>query len=105
MYTILAILLFAFQRFYEAQVPSFGCSSSGEISELQGVRADTATFQKLLYTQVVYGQCIPIAQGVVVEGTLETADTTVLRINAQSDPPGYMVPLGDFKPVKAHGKQ
>jgi hypothetical protein len=105
MHTILAVLVSAFQMLYEAQVPTFGCNSSGEVSQLLSIRSDAEAFQKLLYTQVAYGQCITIAQGAVVEGTIEPTDTLVLRINAQRDPPGYMVPLGDFKLVKADGEQ
>jgi hypothetical protein len=30
-------------------------------------------------------------------------DTFVLLIDAQSDPPGYVAPLADFKLVKADG--
>jgi hypothetical protein len=105
MYTILSVLILALQVLYQAEVPSFACSSTGEVSELQGVRSDREAFEKLLYTQVVYGQCITIGQGAVVEGTIEPADTTVLRINAQRDPPGYMGPRSDFTLIKTDGGQ
>jgi hypothetical protein len=105
MYTIFAILASLVQMLYEAQVSTFGCNSSAEVAELQAIRSDAEAFQKLLYAQVAYGQCITISQGAVVEGTIDTTDTSVLRINAQSNPPGYMVPLGDFKLVKADGEQ
>lgn len=105
MHTILAVLVSAFQMLYEAQVPTFGCNSSAEVSELQSVRSDAEVFQKLLYAQVAYGQCITISQGAVVRGTIENTDPSVLLINARSDPPGYMVPRGDFKLVKADGEQ
>ncbi len=101
MHMILAVLVSALQVLYEAQVSTFGCNSSAEVSELQRIRADAETFQKLLYAQVAYGQCIPIARGAVVEGTVVKTDTSVLLINAQSEPPGYMVPLADFKLVEA----
>jgi hypothetical protein len=97
MYTILAVLVFAFQMLYQAQAPTFGCTSSAEISELQSVRSDAEAFQQLLYAQVAYGQCIMISQGAVVEGTIDSTDTSVLLINAEIDPPGYVVPRGDFK--------
>jgi hypothetical protein len=102
---ILAVLVSAFQMFYQAQVSSFGCNSSSEVAELQKVRSETEVFQKLLYAQIVYGQCIMIEQGAVVDGTVEKADTSVLRINVQSNPPGFMVPLGDFKVLRVGGKQ
>jgi hypothetical protein len=53
---------------------------------------------------MVYGQCIAIEKGAVVEGAIEQSDTSVLRINAQRDPPGYIVPLADFKAVRVGGK-
>jgi hypothetical protein len=105
MYILFALVISAFQTLYQAQVSTYGCTSSAEVSQLQGIRSDADAFQKLLYTQVVYGQCITIGQGAVVEGTLEKTDTTMLRINAQRDPPGYMVPLDDFKPVRADRTQ
>lgn len=101
MYTVLAVLIFAVQPLYQAQVSSFGCGSSAEVAELQHLRSDAEAFQNLLFTQVVYGQCITIGQGAVVQGTVEPTDTTVLRINVEIDPPGYIVPSSDFKPVKA----
>ncbi|HEX7335664.1 MAG TPA: hypothetical protein VF252_00540 [Gemmatimonadales bacterium] len=101
MYTILAVLISLSQMLYQAQVSSYGCSSNAEVIELQQIRADPEAFQKLLFTQVVYGQCITIGQGAVVEGVADPTDTTVLRINVQSDPPGYIVPWGDFKPLEA----
>src|SRR6266496_971343 len=93
MHMILAVLVSALQVLYEAQVSTFGCNSSAEVAELQRIRADAETFQKLLYAQVAYGQCSPIARGAVVEGTVVKTDTSVLLINAQSAPPGYFAPL------------
>jgi hypothetical protein len=90
---------------YRAQVSSFGCTSRAEVSQLQKVRAHPEAFQKLLFTQAAYGQCIAIAKGAVVEGSVEQADTTLLRINEQRDPPGYMAPSSDFKAVKREGKR
>lgn len=101
MYTLLAVVISAFQILYQAQVASYGCSSSAEVADLQRVRSDVETFQKLLFSQVAYGQCITIGEGAVVDGMIEPTDTTVLRINVQSDPPGYIVPSADFKPVEA----
>lgn len=105
MYTIIALLVFASQMLYEAQVPTFGCNSSAEVSELRKIRADADAFLNRLQAQMVYGQCVAIEKGAVVEGVIEKNDTSVLRINAQKDPPGYMVPLSDFKVVRVGGKQ
>jgi len=105
MYMLLAILGSAFQVLYRAEVPTFGCNSSAEVAELRKMRADPEAFLKRLQAQMVYGQCIAIDKGAVVEGTIEKADTSVLRINADKDPPGYMVPLDDFKAVRVGGKQ
>lgn len=97
---IFVILAGALQLLYEARVPSFGCNSSAEVHALERVRADTAAFRDLLGTQIVYGQCIAIARGAVVEGTIEAADSAVLRVDARLSPPGWMAPLGDFAPVQ-----
>lgn len=105
MHMIVAVLVFVLQTLYQAKVSTFGCTSTGEVAELQSIRSDTEAFQKRLYAQVAYGQCIAISKGAVVEGTIETADSSVLLINARLDPPGYLVPRGDFKPVKAEGKR
>jgi len=105
MYPIISLLVFASQMLYVAQVPTFGCNSSAEVSELRKIRADADVFLQRLQTQMVYGQCIAVEKGAVVEGTIEKNDSSVLRINAQKDPPGYMVPLSDFKAVKVGRKQ
>lgn len=103
MHIVFAVLASALQILYQAQVPTFGCTSGAEVAELQQLRADTAAFEKLLFSQVVYGQCITIGQGAIVEGAVEPTDSTVLRINAEIDPPGYIVPSADFKLMQADG--
>jgi hypothetical protein len=40
---------------------------------------------------------VTIPRGAEVEGSNGDSDTSTLLINAKSDPPGYVVPLGDFK--------
>jgi hypothetical protein len=100
----LALLLSVSQTVYEAQVLTFGCNSSVEVAELQRIRSDKAAFQSLLYEKITYGQCIAIAKGAVVEGTVEDTDPSVLRVAARTSPPGYMVPVSDFKPVPAKKK-
>lgn len=97
MLTLLAVLVAATQVFYEAKVPTFGCTSSREVAELLSLRSDAKAFQTRLYLQVFQGQCMPIAKGAVVDGMVETTDSSVLRVQRQSDPPGYMAPLGDFE--------
>jgi hypothetical protein len=97
MNTILALLVSAAAVPYVAKVPSFGCSSRAEVFKLQSVRADAHAFQRLLTEQVAYGQCVTIPRGAEVEGSNTDSDTSTLLINAKSDPPGYVVPLGDFK--------
>jgi hypothetical protein len=104
MYSILLLFISSAPVLYEAQVSSFGCTSSAEVTQLQKVRTHPEAFQKLLFTQAAYGQCIAIAKGAVVEGSVEQADIALLRINERRDPPGYMAPSGDFKPVKREGK-
>jgi len=105
MHPILAVLVAGSQMLYEAQVPSFGCNSSLEVSNLQSARSDTQAFQKLLTAQVAYGQCVTIPLGAVVEGSISDTTASTLLINAKSDPPGYVVPLKDFRPRKADAKR
>jgi hypothetical protein len=102
---ILAALVSASSMFYEAQVPSFGCNSGAEVAKLQSVRSDAQAFQKLLAEQVLYGQCVTIPQGAVVEGSIADTGLSTLLINAKADPPGYVVPLRDFKPKKADARR
>jgi hypothetical protein len=97
MLTMLVALAASTQVLYEAQVPTFGCNSSREVAQLQSLRSDAKAFQTRLYAQVFQGQCMPIAKGAVVDGMVEANDSTVLRVQRQADPPGYMAPIGDFK--------
>ncbi len=98
MATVLAVLVSAAAALYVAKTPSFGCSSRAEVLNLQRVRADAQAFQKLLTEQVAYGQCVTIPRGAVVEGSNADPQTSTLLINVKNDPPGYVVPLDDFKP-------
>jgi len=109
MHIMLIVLAAASQLLYEAQVASFGCNSSAEVSQLLSIRSDPKAFQQRLFEQFFYGQCIAIAPGAVVEGKLEADDPKVLRVQGRSNPPGYMAPLVDFKlkgdePPKADDK-
>lgn len=101
MSTILVVLAVASQvTYYQAKVPTFGCNSSNEVSELRTIRSDQKAFMAALAEKKAYGQCIEILQGTVVEGSIETTDNSILRVNMQIDPPGYQTPLEDFE-VKA----
>jgi hypothetical protein len=95
--TLVGVLIAASAAFYVAEVPSYGCSSRAEVVKLQGARSDTPTFQRLLTEQVAYGQCVTIPRGAEVEGSNADTGTSTLLVNARSDPPGYVVPLADFK--------
>lgn len=101
MRTCLAQVIAVSWLLYEAQVPTYGCNSGVEVSRLQAVRTDATTFEQFLIAQVAYGQCVTIPRGAVVEGSVREGDTKTLLINAKRDPPGYVVPLDDFKPGKA----
>lgn len=96
MHALLVVLVAASQLLYEAKVATFGCNSSAEVAKLVSLRSDKEAFEKLLYTQVAYGQCIAIAQGAVIAGAPEDGNADVLRLGEQIDPPGYMAPSSDF---------
>jgi hypothetical protein len=98
MNAILAVLASASAAMYLARVPTYGCSSREQVVTLQNVRADAPTFQRLLTEQVAHGQCVTIPPGAEVEGSHPDSASSTLLVNAKSDPPGYVVPMGDFKP-------
>lgn len=85
---------------YVAQVATYGCNSSAEVHELEALRTNADLFQKRLYEKSVYGQCVLIAKGALVEGTNEKGNMRLLRIDAERNPPGFMVPAEDFKAVR-----
>jgi hypothetical protein len=65
---LLAVVLVASQTtYYEAKVTTFGCTSIEAVSQLQKVRSDQKAFQAALAEQQIYGQCVAILQGTVVE--------------------------------------
>ncbi len=51
MNTLLVALVAASPLFYEAKVPSYGCSSADEVSKLQHMRGDQKAFQNELVQQ------------------------------------------------------
>ena len=103
---LLAVALVASQTtYYEAKVTTFGCTSIEAVSQLQKVRSDQKAFQAALAEQQIYGQCVAILQGTVVEGSIEAADNSILRVNGEVEPPGYEAPLDDFEIKATEGKQ
>ena len=97
MYSVLVALTLAVQTTYVANVASFGCNSIEEVAELQRIRTDDEAYQKMLMTKVVYGQCIVVDPGAVVEGVVDDQDATIIRFGRDQAPPGFMAPLADFK--------
>ena len=88
------------QMLYVANTGTFGCTSIQEIAGLQRIRSDTRAFQKELYEQIFEGQCVEIAKGKVVEGSIEATDPSILRVDRQLQPPGFVAPLRDFDELK-----
>lgn len=98
MKSILALALIASQTtYYEAKVTTFGCTSIDAVSQLQKVRSDGKTFQSALMEKQIYGECVAILKGTLVQGSIEATDDSILRVNQEIDPPGYEAPLGDFE--------
>ena len=96
--TIVAIALVASQTtYYEAKVTTFGCTSIDAVSRLQKVRSDGKAFQAALMEKQVYGECVAILKGTLVQGSIEASDDSILRVNQEIDPPGYEAPLADFE--------
>jgi hypothetical protein len=105
-YPFLAVLVAAAQPvYYEAKVTSYGCLSIKEVHELQGMRADVKAFQMAFVRKQVAGQCVTILKGTTVGGAVESADTSILRVNKRVQPPGYEAPLEDFKLKAADAKR
>jgi hypothetical protein len=93
----LAVALVAWEgTYYEAKVESFGCTSIEEVSRLQSIRSDQKAFQMALLEKQIYGECVTILKGTVVEGEIETTDSSILRVNGHVEPPGYEAPRDDF---------
>jgi hypothetical protein len=104
--TILAIALVASQTtYYEAKVTTFGCTSIDAVSQLQKVRSDQSAFQAALTEKQIYGECVAILKGTLVQGSIEAADSSILRVNMEVDPPGYEAPLTDFELKAEDGKR
>jgi hypothetical protein len=96
--TILAVVLVASQvTYYEAKVTTFGCTSIEEVQRLQSLRSDQKAFQMALLGKQMYGECVTILKGTLVEGSIETSNKSILRVNQWIEPPGYEAPLDDFE--------
>ncbi|MBO0754291.1 MAG: hypothetical protein J2P54_00390 [Bradyrhizobiaceae bacterium] len=93
------------KTYFEAKVRTFGCTSIDAVAELQKVRADAKAFQAALVEKQIYGECVAILKGTLVQGSIEAADDSILRVNHEVDPPGYEAPLGDFETTAMDGKQ
>lgn len=83
--------------YYEAKVPTFGCTSIEAVTELQQVRIDADRFQAALTQKQTYGECVAILKGTLVKGSIEGEHDSILRVNDEIEPPGYEAPLGDFQ--------
>ncbi|VTZ27448.1 conserved hypothetical protein [Methylocella tundrae] len=103
--TILAIALVASQMtYYEAKVTTFGCTSIEAVSQLQKVRSDEKALDAALTEKQLYGECVAILKGTQVQGSIDAADDSILRVNEQIEPPGYEAPLEDFETKAMDGK-
>jgi hypothetical protein len=102
---IAAILLVASPAtYYVAKVASFGCTSIEAVSQLQKLRSDQQAFQAALLEKQMSGECVAILRGTQVQGSIEAGNRSILRVNAQVEPPGYEAPIDDFEIKAADGK-
>jgi hypothetical protein len=103
---LLAVALIAWQgTYYTAKVTSFGCTSIAAVHELEKIRSDRKAFQMALMEKQIYGECVTILKGTVVQGSIEASDQSILRVNQQVEPPGYEAPLDDFEIKATEGKK
>jgi hypothetical protein len=103
---ILAVALAASQlTYYEAKVTSFGCTSIDAMNQLQSVRSDQKAFQMALIEKQMYGECVTILKGTLVQGSIEESDSSILRVNQEVEPPGYEAPRDDFEIKATAGNQ
>jgi heme A synthase len=97
---LLAALLVTSQLLYVANTTTFGCSSIEEVAKLQRLRPARKSFQTELYQQIFAGQCVEITKGKVVEGSIQAGDSSILLVDRQIEPPGFLAPLRDFHKLK-----
>ena len=91
------VMLVSQITYYKAKVATFGCTSIEEVHRLQRLRSDQKAFQMALLEKRMYGECVAILAGTLVEGVVETSDKSILRVNQRLEPPGYEVLLEDFE--------
>ncbi len=96
---IIGVVAFADSQitYYEAKATSFGCSSIEATHQLEKVRSDEKAFQAVLMDKQLNGECVSISPGTQVDGSIEPADDSILRVNEKIEPPGYEAPLADFQ--------
>jgi hypothetical protein len=94
----LLVALAATTMLYEAQVQTYGCNSDDQLGKLKELRSNEHAFQLFLYQQVVGGECVVFTKGAEVQGTPVETDASLLHVQGQIDPPGYIAPASDFKP-------
>jgi len=74
------------------------------VHDLEKIRSDAKAFRMALMEKQMYGECVTILKGTVVQGSIEASDKSILRVNQQVEPPGYEAPLEDFE-IKARETQ
>ncbi len=94
---ILAVFLIASQSFFEAKLNTFGCTSSEEVLKLQQIRHDEKTFRTELLQQIFYGECVEISKNAIVEGSPDNDDSSMLLVDREIEPPGYIAPSDNFE--------
>jgi hypothetical protein len=99
---LLAALLAGSHLLYVARQTTYGCSSLEQVNSLERIRGDRKSFDAALYEQIFAGQCVQIGKGKVVEGSTDGAGPSVLLVDRQLQPPGFLAPLRDFRKVKPH---
>jgi len=97
---LLATLLVTPQTLYVAKTTTFGCSSIEEVEKLQRIRPVKKAFRTELYQEIFAGQCVEITKGKVVEGSSHAGDSSILLVDRQIEPPGFLAPSHDFRKVK-----
>jgi hypothetical protein len=99
-HVLLATVLVAPQTLYVANTTTFGCSSIEEVEKLQRIRPVRKAFQTELYQEIFAGQCVEITKGKVVEGATHAGDSSILLVDRQIEPPGFLAPSHDFRRLK-----
>jgi hypothetical protein len=83
--------------YYVARVATFGCTSMEAVSSLRSLRPHSKEFRRELLAQIFQGECVEIAKGKLVQGVIDVDDASMLTLDRQIVPPGYLAPARDFK--------